>query len=73
MEPITVECWVIVDTDGNYSVGLDMDACQEHYDENYGCQGARRVLKLSVSCPLPVEVELTGTAPAEGMATLTVK
>ncbi len=65
MEKVTVEVWVIVDCDGNYSVGLDLDAAHEVYDGEYGAQGPRRVLKLAVDCPIPAEVELTGAVPAE--------
>jgi hypothetical protein len=66
------EVFVIVDEDGDYSVGADQDSASEHYVDNYGGD-VRRVVRIVLEVPLPTIIELTGTVPPEGTsATLTV-
>jgi hypothetical protein len=61
-----VECFVLVDPNGDWAVGADADAARQSYADNIGaleeCDGFRLVcVKLTV--PLPRVVELTGLVP----------
>jgi enoyl-CoA hydratase/carnithine racemase len=68
-----VEVFVIVDDDGNYSCGADLDAATDKYNDDFGAT-ARRVLRLVVTCSKPQIVELQGRAPETGtVGWLTVK
>ncbi len=69
-----VEVYVLVDSDGNYACSPDKDNLADLYDEEVGngAEFARRVLKLTVAVAVPEFVTLSGTAPAEGEAALTV-
>jgi hypothetical protein len=67
MEPVNVEVYVIVNDDGDYSCGADLDAATEKFEEEYGGT-VRRVLLLSVEVPRPVIQELRGKATAEPSA-----
>ena len=59
------EVWIIVDEDGNYSVGNDADQANELYDSDYNNSGARRVVKITVKMPLPKALECVVNVPAE--------
>ncbi len=68
-----IEVWVLVDSDGEYVVGKDQSDLGELYANDIGESGAaRRMIKLTVKVPVVAHVELTGTAPHEGQAALTV-
>jgi hypothetical protein len=69
-----IEVWVIVDENGDYSTGHDQESAGTAYDDNIGSASgtARRAIKVMLSVPLPVPVELTGTVPVEGDAELSV-
>jgi hypothetical protein len=74
-QTITCELFLIVDADGNYSVGTSLDAARESHEEHMcelnGVEGFRLV-KLAVKVPLPEVVELTGDVPAHGAASLSI-
>jgi hypothetical protein len=74
-ERIEVELWACVDSDGDYAVGKDEDATRDAYDSEIGGTAARRLVRVTVSVPLPAPVELYGTVPddeAGAAATLKV-
>lgn len=72
---IEVELFLLVDSNGDRVCGLTADAAREMYESDIGnlneCEGFRLV-KLLVKVPLPEVVALTGTAPAQGAATLSI-
>jgi hypothetical protein len=61
-----VEVFVVVDSDGNYSIGMTEEAAGEQYDSDGNTALGRRVILLTVDVPLPVVVELHGIAPEQG-------
>jgi hypothetical protein len=69
----TCEVWMIVDAAGDYAVGTDADAAKERYAEDVGelaeAEGFRLV-KVSLTVPLPKVLEMAGTAPEEEPGTL---
>lgn len=65
METCEIEVWVLVNADGEYEVGNDADQAYERFEENCDTSGARRMVKVVLTVPLPVECVLTGTVPAE--------
>ncbi len=78
MEDRITDCdvYMIVDSDGNHAVGVDLDAAKQAFEDNIGELAAVegwRLVVLSVKVPKPVPVELHGIAPEQGTATLTVK
>ena len=57
-----VEVWVLVDADGNYVASASEDALADLYDADVGADAStgRRVVKVTLTVPLPQTVELTG-------------
>lgn len=68
-----ISIFVIVDAEGNYAVGADIDQANDGCDDLEA--SPRRVLRLAMNVELPTLVELTANVPAEkvGPLTLTVK
>ncbi len=68
------EIWLLCDENGNYVVAASPDSLAEKYDDDVGGgpELARRVVQVKVKVPVPSYVTLTGTAPAEGEASLEV-
>ncbi len=68
------EIWLLCDENGNYVVAASSDDLANKYEEEIGGghELARRVVQVKVKVPVPSYVTLTGTAPAEGEATLEV-
>jgi hypothetical protein len=70
-----VTVWVLVDSCGDYAVAKEADGLNDAYEQDIGsisdAEGLRRV-KVTLTVPLPVVVELTGTVPADGPAALAV-
>jgi hypothetical protein len=69
-----VEVWVLVDENGDAVASCDQDCLSDLYEEKIGTDHAtgRRVVKVVLTVPLPRPVELSGTVPEEGEATLAV-
>ena len=58
-----IEVWIVMDADGDYTVGTsESDAC-EAFDENLGGYGPRRVVKLIAHMTPPVVEETTLDIP----------
>lgn len=71
----TVEVWIVVDSCGDYVVAKDEADLNDVYESDIqalgDAEGLRRV-KVTLTVPLPVVVELSGTVPADGAAALAV-
>lgn len=65
MAKCDVELWVLVDEDGNHVAHHDVDQLADLYDEAIGGDAgkARRVVKVTLSVPMPEVTELTGVVP----------
>ena len=48
---------MVIDSNGDYAVGVDYDEATQLFDDNIGGNGARRVIKLNVRASLPEEIE----------------
>lgn len=61
-----LEIWVVLDENGDYSVGEDRDIAIERHEENVGGVDGARLFKLTLTAsrPVPVEmdVEVLGTS-----------
>jgi hypothetical protein len=73
----TADCEVtmVVDAAGDYGCGRDLDSARESYAEDVGALDdaeGLRVVVCRVRVPLPVPVDVAGTAPDMGAPTLTV-
>lgn len=69
----TIEVWVCVDEDGDYTVGEDQSVALDRYTENINGDGGRRFIKLSLTVAPPARIQLSGTVPdTDGNVTLTV-
>lgn len=63
-----VEVWVLVDADGDYVAVDDRDTALERYEEcfgGYSDAGAVRWVKVTLSVPLPVVVNVSATIGEE--------
>lgn len=69
----SIELWACIDARGDYAAGKSEEEAREKYEEDIGplaeCSGFRLV-KLTVSVPLPEPVELSGEASDVETATL---
>lgn len=69
------EVFLFVDQGGDYAVGNSENAAKEKYEDDIGpledCTGFRMV-RLVVQVPLPEMVEMIGTVPAQGTASLVI-
>lgn len=71
MKTCQVEIWLLVDADGNYVATHDEAELGDSYENCIGTlaeaaeMGCRRV-KVTLTVPLPVTTELTGTVPPIG-------
>ena len=72
---IDAEVFLVVDAAGDYAVGNDREAAIAEYENTIqplaDTEGFR-IVRCMVKIALPEMVELTGTAPSDGGATLTV-
>ncbi len=73
----TVEVWIVVDENGDSAVGPDQAAALASYDEHVGRDDdspvGLRFARVTLTVPLPVTAELTGTVPVDDTpATLAV-
>jgi hypothetical protein len=71
----TLEIYVLVDSDGNYSVGTDQDACQDKFEEDNGGHLPNRLIRIMLDTPLPEVTVLSGKVPpaATGDGSLTIQ
>lgn len=74
---VVIELYVVVDADGDYSVGVNRDSAFERYSEDVNSSPCRpmRAVRVLVSVPCPDEMTLKGALPAEpgGEFNLTVQ
>ncbi len=71
----TCEVWIMVDEAGDYVVAVQESDLADRYAEDIqdiGNAGGLRRIKIVVTVPLPVTVELVGVVPVQGEASLTV-
>jgi len=69
-----VEIWVLIDELGEYVVGRSPEELSDLYDDQVqgNVNESRRCVKVVLKVPVESYVTLTGEAPAEGTATLTI-
>ena len=72
---LEVEVWVVVDANGDYAVAKDAESANTAFDEDIGRgEACTRMVKITLTVPVPKPVELVGIVPEEANAgTLTVK
>jgi hypothetical protein len=64
MPPTSYDIFVILDSDGNYSVGTDIDEATTSFTDNIGGEGARSVYRITFIAPRPAEIaEVECAAP----------
>ncbi len=71
---IDVEVWVLVDSNGDYAAGSSQEQAKEHYEHDVqpvADTDGFRLVKVTVSVPLPQTAELTGSVADDGPAVLT--
>jgi len=69
------ECWICVDAEGQYAVGSDEASAREKYTEDVGDLSevdGFRLVKVSLTVPLPKPIELSGVVAAEETASMSV-
>ena len=70
---VTVEVWVLVNSEGEYVAHEDAGVLAEEYEERIGemsaAEGLRRVC-VKVTVPLPTPIELVGEASVDEESSL---
>jgi hypothetical protein len=69
----TFDVYLMIDANGDYAVGVDVDQVAELYDETVAGSECRRLIKLTVSANLPKPVEASVTVPDEAGETVAAK
>lgn len=65
------EVFLVIDSGGDYAIGVDYETALEAYDNDIGGGAARRIVKLVVRATLPEEAEqLSVDVPATAGTTL---
>ncbi len=59
------EIWIVIDPNGDYAVGVDVDAAHEAYENDIANCKVLQTYKLKLSVPTPAPRTLTATIPAE--------
>jgi len=68
VETCEVEVWVLVDADGAAVADCDPDHLKDEYEADHGefdPAKPTRLVKVTLTVPLPAAVELVGTIPEE--------
>ncbi len=69
------ECWICVDANGDYAVGVGAEEARAAYENDIGPLNEAdgfRLVKVNVTVPTPAVLSLAGTAPEEAAGTLAV-
>lgn len=53
----TLDIFVIVDSNGDYAIGMDVDSVYEAFDDQIGGQQPRRMFQLKVMAEMPAETD----------------
>lgn len=61
----TIECWIVLDKDGDHDVGIDRDSAIERFEENIGSAAGARIMCVRVTAALPEEVTVAVRMPDE--------
>ena len=68
-----IEISFVIDEDGDYAIGKDLEAAAEAYADDVNGSALRRAYTLKLHVPLPKPTEVTGALPdTEGEVTLTI-
>jgi hypothetical protein len=65
-KPLTtaaVEIYIVVDDEGDYEVGRDEDEATERYGDSFSTYMPRRLIKMTVTVPLPRTIEVAAALP----------
>ena len=62
------EIYLVVDSEGNYSVGSDLDSARDAYDADNN-EPIRRVVCLTVELPTPQKTAVNVSIPADKAGT----
>jgi hypothetical protein len=66
----TFDVYLMIDANGDYAVGVDVDQVAELYDETIAGSECRRLIHITVSANPPVIVEANVTVPDEAGETI---
>jgi hypothetical protein len=58
-----VEIYLVVDTNGDYEVGVNEDDAPERFSENISGDSIRHMIKMTITVPLPRTIEVTAALP----------
>ena len=67
------EVFLVIDSDGDYEVGIDRDQAVENFEQNIGNPAGARVIMVSVKANPPAEVEDAGVVIVPDTAGATVE
>ena len=62
-ETADIEIYVVVDSDGDYEVGINDEEATERYGETISTSLPRRLIKMTITVPLPRAIEVTAAIP----------
>jgi hypothetical protein len=62
---VNVECWVKVDSDGDYAVGASQSDCCDSFEEEYATDLPTRLVCVLLRVPAPRVLEVKAELPGE--------
>jgi hypothetical protein len=58
-----VEIYLVVDSAGDYEVGVNEDDAAERFGENIAGDAVRHMIKMTITVPLPRTIEVAAALP----------
>jgi hypothetical protein len=58
-----IEIYLVVDTSGDYEVGVNEDDATERFGENIAGDAIRHMIKMTITVPLPRTIEVSAALP----------
>lgn len=65
-----IELFVILDSNGDYGVGADLETAETDFNENIGGEQARRIIRVVLHATVPEEMETTHVEAPDSAETL---
>lgn len=69
-----IEVFILMDADGNFITTHDADNIKDEWDTHIGNEPVHptRLMRIKLNVPLPVEINLAATVPAEAIPAVPV-
>lgn len=71
-DKVTLEFALVVDADGDFTIGKDLDEAREAYGEEFSAGQPLTHYQIALTVPVPAPIEVSGELP-EGSGSLALE